>query len=397
MSFLLQSPAPVRILSRDFTKLHPWLIYGVEIALLILGLAIVRFAVVHFLRRWARRKGAHHSETADVVAQGLTPILLILLLEMAFSLLDIPRYIIARVNRGLNIVVLVLVLYFLSKVLQLLLNRWIARAEGATLSRETIQFFSKVVFGIVATLLVLENLDIQLKTVWTTLGIGGVAIALALQDTLSNFFAGLYLRLDNPVQIGDYVLMEGSQEGFVRDLGWRSTRMQTFANTTVIIPNSKLATTVLINYSAPVMENSVVVHLKVAHDADPERVKSLLTDSAAKASAEVTGCDQDASPWIRYIDRPGQPTDDYAIIVRLCNDADPIHVERRLRERLQARLAAEHIETASASNQPASSANPTPAAASQRPAVPQAPQENVANAEPAPQPEEQPKTSAARR
>lgn len=352
MSFLLQSPAPVRILSRDFTKLHPWLIYGAEISLLILGLAVVRFVVVHFLRRWGRRKGAHHSEMADVIAQGLTPVLLVLLLEMAFSLLDIPREILARVDRGFNIVVLVLVLYFLSKVLQLLLNRWIAKAEGATLSRETIQFFSKVFFGIVATLLVLENLDIQLKTVWTTLGIGGVAIALALQDTLSNFFAGLYLRLDNPVQIGDYVLMEGSQEGFVRELGWRSTRMQTLSNTTVIIPNAKLATTVLVNYTAPVIENAVVINLKIARDADPERVKPILTDAGTKASREITGCESDSAPWIRLIERPGQPMNDYAVIVRLCNDADPNHVERQLRERLLARLAAEHIEGIPAPKQP---------------------------------------------
>jgi small-conductance mechanosensitive channel len=369
---LLQDGAPVRILSHSLSRFHPWFVYGTEIGLLIVALGIVRFVVVHFLRRWARRKtGAHHSEMVDVLAQGLTPILLVLLLEAAFSLLDIPRSILGKVDRGLNIVVLVLVLYFLSKVLQVFLNRWITRAEKASISPESVQFFTKVIFAVVATLLVLENLDVQLKTIWTTVGIGGVAVALALQDTLSNFFAGLYLRLDNPVQLGDYVLLEGSQEGFVRELGWRSARMQTLNNTTVIIPNGKLASTVLINFSAVNLENSVVVNLKITHDADPERVKSVLSDAAAKASQEITGCDQDSSPWVRYIGRAGQPMDDYAVIVRLCNDADPIRVERQIRERLLDRLASEHIKGAPAP--PSASAQPG-AAPSAPPAAPPKPQ-----------------------
>ena len=181
---------------RDTGKVHPWLIYGTEVSLLLLAFLAVRLIVVRWLRGWAARHRMHHrSAIVEVVTQGLTPVLLIGLLDAAFNLLDLPSIVLTRVNRAMNLAILILALFFLSRLLQILVARWMASAEGATDNSESVQYFAKFIFGVVATLLVLENLHVELKTVWTTLGIGGVAVALALQDTLSNFFAGFYLRL----------------------------------------------------------------------------------------------------------------------------------------------------------------------------------------------------------
>lgn len=95
----------------------------------------------------------------------------------------------------------------------------------------------------------LDNLGISLTAVWTTLGVGSVAIALALQDTLSNFFAGVYVRLDSPVRVGDYIRLDGGNEGFVVQIGWRSTRIRTLPNNIAVVPNAKLASAVITNYS----------------------------------------------------------------------------------------------------------------------------------------------------
>ena len=337
------------LLWRDVGKLHPWLIYGAEVGLLLLAFLGVRLIVVRWLRAWAmQHRMRHRSAIVEVVAQGLTPVLLIGLLEAAFNLLDLPSIMLGRVNHVMNIAILILTLFFLSRLLQVLVARWMAKAEGATDNSESIQFFAKVIFGVVATLLVLENLHVELKTVWTTLGIGGVAVALALQDTLSNFFAGFYLRLDKPVEPGDYVLMEGSQEGFIYELGWRSTRIRTLSNNLVIIPNTKLASTVLINYSAPVSENSLLIDIKVRKGSDPEQVKNILVDEAQLATKEIHGLDPDFQPRARFVPKPDESLQDYAIISRVASGSRQFALRRQLRDRMLARLKREGIEVSPA-------------------------------------------------
>src|SRR5207244_1958155 len=81
--------------------------------------------------------------------------------------------------------------------------------------------------------------------------IGRFAVAVALQDTLGNFFAGLYLQADRPVRIGDYVRVDTGDEGTVMHIGWRSTRLRTLTNNTVVLPNERLSKAVVTNYSLP--------------------------------------------------------------------------------------------------------------------------------------------------
>jgi len=356
------------LLWRDVDKLHPWQTYGAEVGLLLLAFLGMRLIVVRWLRaRAMQHRMRHLGAIVEVVAQGLTPILLIGLLEAAFNLLDLPSLVLGRVNHVMNIAILVLTLFFLSRLLQVLVARWMATAEGASDNSESIQFFARVIFGVVATLLVLENLHVELKTVWTTLGIGGVALALALQDTLSNFFAGFYLRLDKPVELGDYVLMEGSQEGFIRELGWRSTRIRTLSNNLVIVPNTKLASTVLINYSAPGSENSLLIDIKVREGPDPEQVREILVDEAQLATKEIKGLDPDFQPRARFVAKAGEPLQDYAIISRVASGSHQFALSHQLRDRLLTRLKREGID-ASPGETPPTGSNGTQAA---EPAPPQ--------------------------
>ena len=117
--------------------------------------------------------------------------------------------------------------------------------------------------------MVLENLGISLTAIWTTLGVGSVAVALALQETLSNLFAGLYLLADRPVSPGDYIKLDSGQEGYVMHIGWRSTTMRTQSNNIVFVPNSTMAKAVITNYSLPELMVSVTIPVRVAYGSDP--------------------------------------------------------------------------------------------------------------------------------
>ncbi len=112
------------------------------------------------------------------------------------------------------------------------------------------------------------------------LGVGGLAVALGLQDTLSNLFAGVFVLLSKPVRVGDYVKLESGQEGYVEDIGWRSTRIRQIPNNMVVVPNSQMVSTIITNYYMPEHEMSVPVQVGVHYDSDLEEVEKVTCEVA---------------------------------------------------------------------------------------------------------------------
>jgi len=109
---------------------------------------------------------------------------------------------------------------------------------------------SGVVAGLGA-LVILNGLGLSITPMLTALGVGGLAVALALQKPLANFFAGVFLTLAGQIRVGDFVTPDSGQEGIVADFGWRSTRLRMLVNNLVIVPNSKLAQAVVVNHHLP--------------------------------------------------------------------------------------------------------------------------------------------------
>ena len=110
---------------------------------------------------------------------------------------------------------------------------------------------TKVIVWMVGGLVLLGGLGVSITPMVTALGITGLAVSLALQDTLSNFFAGLHLLVDRPIRLGDFIKLETGQEGFIENIGWRTTHLRMRSDDVIIIPNNKLIQSVLINYAHP--------------------------------------------------------------------------------------------------------------------------------------------------
>jgi hypothetical protein len=123
--------------------------------------------------------------------------------------------------------------YFPAKVFILFLRRLGRRNPNLERATSPAVFVIRTVFALLAVDIVLENLGISLTAVWTTLGVGSVAVALALQDTLGNMFAALYLLADGPVRPDEYIKLDSGQEGYVVRIGWRSTTLRMLANNVV--------------------------------------------------------------------------------------------------------------------------------------------------------------------
>ena len=117
-------------------------------------------------------------------------------------------------------------------------------------------------------LLVLDLLSINISPLIAGLGLGGLAVALAIQPTLSNLFAGTYVMTEGVVEPGDYIQLDGGVAGYVVEVSWRSTRIRTWTNNLVVIPNSKFADTIFTNYNRPEQAVNVFLTCGVSYDSD---------------------------------------------------------------------------------------------------------------------------------
>ena len=149
-------------------------------------------------------------------------------------------------------------------------------------------------------LVVLQTLGVSITPLLTALGIGGLAVGLALQDTLANFFAGMHILASQQVRPGDYVRLTTGEEGYVRDVTWRYTTILHSANNLTIVPNAKLASSVITNYSLPDPELAVLLSVGVGYGSDLARVEAVTISVGLEVMAEVKGGVRTFEPFIRY-------------------------------------------------------------------------------------------------
>ena len=159
---------------------------------------------------------------------------------------------------------------------------------------------TRILVVVVGGLVLLSTLGISIAPVLTTLGIGGLAVALGLQETLTNLFAGMQLTLAGNIRIGDFIRLESGEEGFIDDIQWRATRVRTLANNFVLIPNSRLAQSVVTNYHRPSKDVAVLVQVGVHYDSDLARVERVTCEVARNVMQTVPGGVPDFEPFIRF-------------------------------------------------------------------------------------------------
>src|SRR5882672_2398290 len=201
----------------------------------------------------------------------------------------------------------------------------------------------RVFILVIGGLILLDVLGVKITPLLTALGVGGLAVALALQDSLSNLFAGVHLLADRPIRVGDYVKIADSIEGFVVDVGWRSTRVRTLGNNVVIVPNKRVAESIIVNYDMPERRMSLAVPVSVAYGSDPDGVEAVVVDEAKKAAAELTGLLADPPPAVRLIPGFGLYGLDFTLSCQVASFVDQYAVQHELRKRVLRRLHAEGI------------------------------------------------------
>ncbi|MEA5617611.1 mechanosensitive ion channel family protein [Cronbergia sp. UHCC 0137] len=201
-------------------------------------------------------------------------------------------------QKCITIIFLYSVTLVLARLTAGFVNIFIQRTEGVPIS--LISNLAKIAVLILGTLILLQTVGIQITPIVTTLGIGGLAVGLALQDTLANLFSGFYLIMSQQVRTGDYVKLDDGNQGYVTDITWRNTTIREFSNNVIIIPNSKLASTIFTNYHLPAKEITLTINVGVSYDSDLELVEKVTVEVAKEVMKEIAPALVDNEPYIRF-------------------------------------------------------------------------------------------------
>ena len=316
---------------------------------LILGALIVGFIVERVLIRWLRWL-ARKTETRwdDLIVDSIRAMpeawAGLLGLWAAVSLEGTPPFIRSMVLRILPILVIVSLIVVGMRIAAGTVEQFARTRSDILPSATLVTNLARLLVAILGFFIILQNLNIQITPLLTALGVGGLAVALALQDTLGNLFAGVQIILSRQVRPHDYVRLETGEEGYVDDVKGRNTTIRTFPNQNlVIVPNSTLASSIVTNYSLPRRNLWIQIGVGVSYASDLERVEAVTLDVARQVLSSVEGGVSTADPKIRY-HTFGDSSIDFTVQLFVSEFTDQFLVRHEFIKRLHARYSQEGIE-----------------------------------------------------
>ena len=196
--------------------------------------------------------------------------------------------------------------------------------------------------AVLGLLVILNGLGLSITPMLTALGVGGLAVALALQEPLANFFAGLFITLAGQIRVGDYVKLDSGHEGYVADFSWRSTRLRMLANNLIVVPNAKLAQAIVVNHHLPSQDLAVLVEVGVDYASDLRHVERVVVEVGREVMREVAGGVPDFEPFIRY-HTLGDSSINFTVILRAKEFVDQYLIKHEFVKRLHTRFNDEGI------------------------------------------------------
>lgn len=286
----LASPAWVERLSEHLPFLkYQWMgneLWKYLASLLYIFLAfyvskIVDYLTRVWLKRWAAKTETKFDDLLLELLRGPVKVVcFVILLHVGLSVFEWPSAVEEFLSKGLIIIVAASVTYMLMKFVDLAVGYWRQRAVGdqekvlddqlLPIVRKTLKVFVVVV----ATLVTLDNIGVNITAALASLGIGGLAVALAAQDTLANIFGAVAIFLDKPFRVGDRVQLD-NVDGPVESIGLRSTRVRNLDGHLITIPNKTIGNATITNVTRR-PNIRTLMNIGITYDTPTEKVKRAL-------------------------------------------------------------------------------------------------------------------------
>lgn len=312
-------------------------------AAFLVGFIFERLILGH-LRKLAEKTPWRGDEVFINALFGTTTILAVFLGGYAASfVIPLPDNIIVLIRKALMVLIILTGTVTLSRIAVGFVGLSSTKENGKLPSASILNYVTRAIVYLIGILVILQSLGISITPLLTALGVGGLAVALALQDTLSNLFAGIHIIASRKIRTGDFVRLENGQEGYVEDISWRTTTIRALSNFVYIVPNNKLSTMIVTNFDQPMQEMSTVIDVGVSYGSDLEHVERVTIEVARDALHAVTGAVTEFEPFIRY-NRLGDSAINFSVILRVRTFVDQFLLKHEFIKRLHARYGQEGIE-----------------------------------------------------
>ncbi|MDI6888181.1 MAG: mechanosensitive ion channel family protein [Methanocellales archaeon] len=315
--------------------------------LIIISFVVFGYVLVLIIDRYiARLAEKTRTKLDDIIVRTVRmPLIFIFVVIGVGTVLHymaLPPEIEVYVDPLLLVFIVLAAVFCVSRILMGFIKHYAKKHEGTKPVAPIIQRVVQVVIYLIGLMIIFDVLGVSITPLLTTLGIGGVAVALALQETLSNFFSGFYIMTDRPVRVGDYIKLDSGEEGYVVDVGWRTSRIRSLPNNVIVIPNKRLTQAIVTNYYLPEKEMSCLVDVGVSYDSDLEKVEKVTIDVAKKVLKKVSGGVETFEPFIRY-NKFGDFSINFTVILRVREYVDKYLVTHEFMKELHKRYNKEGI------------------------------------------------------
>jgi small-conductance mechanosensitive channel len=315
------------------------------------AVAVAAGLLVAFLSRALLRRLAGHAERTrwsgdDVAVDALRTVVpwaaTAAGVAAAAAVLPLTRTVRHHTDQVLQVLLILVVSATAARVVAGLVRAFTQSRSGVAGSATIFVNITRVLVLAIGFLVVLQTLGISIAPLLTALGVGGLAVALALQDTLANLFAGIHILAARTVQPGDYIRLSSGEEGYVVDINWRQTTVRQLSNNLVVIPNGQLAKTNMTNYTRPEQKLTIVVQVGVSYDSDLDQVERVTGEVVSEVMTEISGAVPDHEPAIRF-HTFGDSRIGFTVILGVGEFSDQFRIKHEFIKRLHRRYRAEGI------------------------------------------------------
>jgi small-conductance mechanosensitive channel len=325
-----------------FSEYSAWFLpIGITAACFVMGLT-VEHLLLGRLRR-AARETAWEWDDFVVESLGHAPTLLLTAAGAYVGLLVADYALAETLNRTMLVLLILAGTAVAARLVGGLVRYATSRPGSALPASSLLTNLARVFVYLIGVVIILQSLDIPITPLVTTLGIGGLAVALALQPTLSNVFAGFQMLAAGQVSAGDYIRLDSGEEGYVLDIKWRNTTIQgLFDDHEIVVPNSKLADAIVTNYYLPRKVLWLRCDVGVGYESDLETVEAVSLKVAHDVVRQFSGNVRELKPALRF-HTFGDSSVDFTMRIPVEEFSGQFRVRHEFVKRLHARYRDEGI------------------------------------------------------
>lgn len=325
-----------------------WSLWQTVLPVAIIFLSLITGVIIRLtiLKRLANLARKSKSRMDDVFLESLRSVIVLwlVLLGVFISINILPLTVKQKgfLDQVFQTLLIFAIFWFLMQLLGKFFftysDKFRSKLAAASIIKNTVKIFIMTI----GLLIILQTLGISITPVITTLGVGGLAVALALQDTLANLFAGFHIIATQRVKPKDYIKLDSGEEGYVVDITWRDTLLRQLPNNYIIIPNSRLSSAIVTNYYQPKKAMNLLIEVGIDYSSNLEQVEQVTLEVAREILKEVPGGEETFEPFMRY-HTFGDSSINFTIYLRCKEFYEKFLVQHEFIKRLKKRYDQEGI------------------------------------------------------